>query len=298
MKRTIFCLLFLVKISFVFTQTIIQLEKTNGLYTVPCKVNGIPMNFIFDTGASNVTISLTEAAFLIKQGLLRESDIKESIKYQIANGDINEGTSIILREIEVAGYKIENIAATVVHEQNAPLLLGQSALSKLGSIKIEDDQLIIEKTKVVSEFENEILDAFKFVNKYLALSSITTESLQITNEFFELRPVEQEGFAVFGLTSTIKEEQEVVSFFILNLDNVQKVTFENINDDNTTDNLVFVAEENSDGFVLMRDEKFYRTYKLSLDVCCTNAKDRTRILKAISHMLENNQKHIDKTQKF
>jgi len=43
------------------------MEKVNGVYTIPCKVNGIDMRFILDTGASNVTISLTEAKFLIKQ---------------------------------------------------------------------------------------------------------------------------------------------------------------------------------------------------------------------------------------
>ena len=45
------------------------MKKINGVYQIPCKVNGIPMNFIFDTGATDVTISLVEAKFLIKQGL-------------------------------------------------------------------------------------------------------------------------------------------------------------------------------------------------------------------------------------
>ena len=53
-----------------FSQKIIKLEKVNGIYKIPCKVNGILMNFIFDTGASDVSISLTEAMFLMKQGLL------------------------------------------------------------------------------------------------------------------------------------------------------------------------------------------------------------------------------------
>tara|TARA_R100000935_G_scaffold2360_1_gene6635 strand:+ start:144 stop:1922 length:1779 start_codon:yes stop_codon:yes gene_type:complete len=142
----------------VFSQTTINLDKTNGVYTVPCKVNGIPMNFIFDTGASNVTISLTEATFLIKQGLLGKNDIKESVKYQIANGDVNEGTNIILREIEVAGLKIKNVEATIVHEQNAPLLLGMSALSQLGKIEIENNTLIINDFSFKSNKDNIDLD--------------------------------------------------------------------------------------------------------------------------------------------
>ena len=158
MKKIILCLFILFTTIEVFSQTTINLDKTNGVYTVPCKVNGIPMNFIFDTGASNVTISLTEATFLIKQGLLGKNDIKESVKYQIANGDVNEGTNIILREIEVAGLKIKNVEATIVHEQNAPLLLGMSALSQLGKIEIENNTLIINDFSFKSNKDNIDLD--------------------------------------------------------------------------------------------------------------------------------------------
>lgn len=119
------------------------MEKTNGIYKIDCKVNGIPMNFIFDTGASNVSISKTEASFLIKQGLITKEDIIGTINYQIANGEIHEGTKINLKTIEIKGLVIENVTATVVHEQNSPLLLGQSLLSRLGKISIDGNILTI-----------------------------------------------------------------------------------------------------------------------------------------------------------
>jgi clan AA aspartic protease (TIGR02281 family) len=169
MKKIILCLFILFTSNKVLSQTTINLDKTNGVYTVPCKVNGIPMNFIFDTGASNVTISLTEATFLIKQGLLGKNDIKESVKYQIANGDINEGTNIILREIEVAGLKIKNVKAIIVREQNAPLLLGMSALGQLGKIEIENNKLIINDFSFKSnkdniDFDKEIKGTIDWIN--------------------------------------------------------------------------------------------------------------------------------------
>ena len=119
------------------------MEKTNGIYKIDCKVNGIPMNFIFDTGASNVSISKTEASFLIKQGLITKEDIIGTINYQIANGEIHEGTKVNLKTIEIKGLVIENVTATVVHEQNSPLLLGQSLLSRLGKISIDGNILTI-----------------------------------------------------------------------------------------------------------------------------------------------------------
>lgn len=126
-----------------FSQKVIKMEKENGVYFIPCKVNGVPMKFIFDTGASDVSISLTEAQFLAKNGLLESEDIKGTVKYQIANGDIQEGTKIIIREINIDGIILKNIEASIVHESNSPLLLGQSAISKLGSIQLNGDELII-----------------------------------------------------------------------------------------------------------------------------------------------------------
>jgi len=146
------------------SQKIINLDKTNGVYYVPCKVNGVPMRFIFDTGASNVSISMTEAKFLIKQGLLAKKDIKESVKYKIANGEIKKGTEINIREIEIYGLKINDVTATIVHEQDAPLLLGISALRKLGKIELQNDKLLIynnqfkptEKVNLDEEIEKTI----------------------------------------------------------------------------------------------------------------------------------------------
>src|SRR5690606_9578802 len=137
MKRKIIPLLIIFLSSTLFSQTIIEMEKANGVYKLDCKVNGIPMNFIFDTGASNVSISKTEALFLVKQGLITENDIIGTVNYKVANGDIHEGTKVNIKTIEIKGLVIKNVIATVVHEQNSPLLLGQSLLSRLGKITIE-----------------------------------------------------------------------------------------------------------------------------------------------------------------
>ena len=34
-------------------QTVIYMEKEGGVYSVPCKVNGLDLRFIFDTGVSS-----------------------------------------------------------------------------------------------------------------------------------------------------------------------------------------------------------------------------------------------------
>jgi clan AA aspartic protease (TIGR02281 family) len=116
----------------VFSQTTIQLEKQGGVYMIPCKVNGLPLKFIFDTGASDVTLSITEALFMLKNGFITESDFTGKEKYRVANGEVEEGYTLVLRDIDIEGMHLTNVEASIIESSNAPLLLGQSALNKLG----------------------------------------------------------------------------------------------------------------------------------------------------------------------
>lgn len=117
---------------------VIQMRRlASNTFTVPCKVNGLSLNFIFDTGASSVSISQSEAVFMLKNGYLSENDIIGTQKFQTASGDILEGTRIIIRKIEIGGMILRDVEASVVHSNNAPLLLGQSVLSRLGKIQID-----------------------------------------------------------------------------------------------------------------------------------------------------------------
>jgi clan AA aspartic protease (TIGR02281 family) len=118
-------------------QTVIKMQKLNGVYVMPCKVNGLPLKFIFDTGASDVSISLTEAIFMLKNGYLSENDIVGSEYYRIANGDIEKGTKLILRRVEIGKLILTNVRASIVHSSSAPLLLGQSALGQLNKIQFD-----------------------------------------------------------------------------------------------------------------------------------------------------------------
>lgn len=121
-------------------KTTIKMEKVNGVYQIPVEINGIPMFFIFDTGASIISISETETMFLYKQGKLAKEDIIGTANFMDANGDISEGTIIILRTVQIGNKTLKNIEASVVHNLIAPLLLGQSALEQFGKISIDNQK--------------------------------------------------------------------------------------------------------------------------------------------------------------
>ena len=125
----------------------IQMRKMySGIYEVDCAVNGLPLKFIFDTGASTVSISSVEATFMLKNGYLKEKDIKGTNYYSTATGEIREGTVINLPEVRVGDVVLKNIEASVSHSQQAPLLLGQSVLERFGTVTIDNinSKLIIK----------------------------------------------------------------------------------------------------------------------------------------------------------
>lgn len=121
-------------------------RNPGGTFEIPCDINGLALQMFFDTGASDVTISSVEADFMFKNGYLSEKDIKGKTYYQIANGQISEGTTITLREVKISDAVLHNVDASVVKSQRAPLLLGQSAMERFGAITIDNqnNKLIIK----------------------------------------------------------------------------------------------------------------------------------------------------------
>lgn len=124
-------------------QKVIQMENVNGVYRIACSVNGAKMKMIFDTGASSVSLSETMANFLYDNGYISDEDVLGTSKSRTADGTIHDNVVINLKDIEISGLHIKNVKAVVISGQNAPLLLGQTAIQKLGSITIEGNRLII-----------------------------------------------------------------------------------------------------------------------------------------------------------
>lgn len=136
-----------------YCQTTIYLEKEGGVFSVPCSVNGVNLKFIFDTGASNVSISSTEANFLFKNGFLTKEDIIGRAKFSDATGNISIGTIINIRKLEFSTLILYNVEASIVDSQSAPLLLGQSAMAKIGKFAFDPNSgalTLLEKSDKVS----------------------------------------------------------------------------------------------------------------------------------------------------
>ena len=144
--RYLIILLFLLFSSISYSQSRIKLEKKGGVFYIPCVINNINMKLIYDTGASDVFISLKQAKQFVENGPLTIDDIIGFQEYQIASGDIVVGMNIILKKIVVGDRVLTNVEASVSDNEESPLLFGISAMSKLGDFEfdITGEYLILE----------------------------------------------------------------------------------------------------------------------------------------------------------
>lgn len=117
--------------------TVVRMVKDGGVYKVPVRINGVEMDFIFDTGASAISISNLEASYLVKQGKISKDDVEGYSQFVDALGNVSVGTYLNLREVSIGGHVVNDVKANVVNNSEAPLLLGQSFLEKFGKISID-----------------------------------------------------------------------------------------------------------------------------------------------------------------
>ena len=121
-------------------EIVVPFRNENGVKYVPVKVNGVGFEMIFDTGCSGTLISLAEADYLYKKGLLTRDDILGKTKSQIADGSIVENMVVNLEEVVIDDkIRCVNVQATVSNNINAPLLLGNEVLDRLAIIAIDNE---------------------------------------------------------------------------------------------------------------------------------------------------------------
>ena len=119
-------------------KTIIKMENEDGVKYIWIEINGLKLRFIFDTGASSICISSAEATVLYRQRTLLKEDILDVQYFQDATGKVSAGTRIKLRTVKIGTKILKNINAIVIDNDQAPLLLGQSALEMFGKISIDN----------------------------------------------------------------------------------------------------------------------------------------------------------------
>ena len=83
---------------------------------------------------------------MMKNGYLSSKDVVGKQHFLTADGSVSEGTVLNLRNVNFGGLNLDNVQASVVKNQRAPLLLGQSVMQKLGRIEIDNERRVLKIT--------------------------------------------------------------------------------------------------------------------------------------------------------
>lgn len=115
-----------------------MIKSNSGTFEIPALINNVlKIYLILDTGASDVSISPDVALTLIRAKAINEEDWLEGGYYKFADGSVAKSQRFIIRYLKIGDFEIKNIQASISNSIEAPLLLGQSALSQLGKIQID-----------------------------------------------------------------------------------------------------------------------------------------------------------------
>lgn len=109
-----------------------------GHYVIKARVNGVVINFLLDTGASDVSLTLRDAE---KIGYDLDH-LKFTRTYVTANGT-TKGAVINIREIEIGPIKLNNIDSSVMKINMGHSLLGMTFLKRLSGYEVRSGVLTL-----------------------------------------------------------------------------------------------------------------------------------------------------------
>jgi aspartyl protease family protein len=121
-----------------YADEIVLDRASDGHFYAEASVDGQPVLFLVDTGASVVALTGDDAADL---GLQWRDDELGEIGHG-ASGPVR-GIALTIDELSLGGFRGHNVPAVIIPEGLSVSLLGQSFLSKIGNVAISDDRMVL-----------------------------------------------------------------------------------------------------------------------------------------------------------
>lgn len=112
--------------------------SADGHFYIRAQVNGVPITFMADTGASHIVLSPGDAD---KLGLRPERLHFDRI-YETANGTVR-GSTISIDELAIGAFHMNDIMASVNEAPMRHSLLGMNFFSRLASYQVKADVLTL-----------------------------------------------------------------------------------------------------------------------------------------------------------
>jgi clan AA aspartic protease (TIGR02281 family) len=122
------------------------LKMSGGLIAAVVINNALKVNFVVDSGASDVSIPADIFSSLVRAKTITPSDITGNRDYKNADGQVFQSKTFIIRSLKIGDIEASRVQAKV-SSANAPPLLGQSFLKRFKSWSIDNttQELILRR---------------------------------------------------------------------------------------------------------------------------------------------------------
>jgi clan AA aspartic protease (TIGR02281 family) len=128
------------------SSSVIQMKRSMGTYVVPVLINGaITLDFMVDSGASDVSIPADVVITLMRAGTILDTDFIGEQVYVLADGSKVKSHTFRIRSLRVGDRVLENVIGSIASTKGS-LLLGQSFLGRFKSWSIDNSRhaLVLE----------------------------------------------------------------------------------------------------------------------------------------------------------
>lgn len=115
----------------------------SNLNYIQASISGVSDMFIFDTGASGISINVSFFQELVRNRKVSHSDFLGDILLTIANGQTVNAKIVAVRDFKAGNLLMPYVEVWVIDDPNAPLLVGQSVFNQFGRITIDNVQNLI-----------------------------------------------------------------------------------------------------------------------------------------------------------
>jgi clan AA aspartic protease (TIGR02281 family) len=180
------------------TENIPFTQDPSGIIYIDVSINGISEKFIFDTGASGITLNPSLYNKCKANGSISSTDIIQKVIVKLADGSQKSATMVNLKNVSIGSYNLKNINAVVMPDQNAPLLVGQSVFQEFGKISIDykKDLIILEidGNQITTNDKTSIENLKIIACNYPSLGKVSLSKNILSKGFAKLNLTEEKSF--------------------------------------------------------------------------------------------------------
>jgi len=129
----------------------VAMKRKGGNLWVPAQINKVvTIDFVIDSGASDITLPRDVYLTLIRSGTLTKANYIGTAQFGIADGSEVKGIKFKLASLQVGNQTLTDVVASVMPSDTATPLLGLSFLSRFQSWSIDNNSGMLKLNPIPS----------------------------------------------------------------------------------------------------------------------------------------------------